>query len=96
MAGDGYRVDVRGMDDFSPRDLYAMLRLRVDVFVVEQKCPYPELDGKDGEALHLRFSRAMRWWRAPACARRMAAWMRRASAGSSFRPRIAASGSARR
>ena len=27
--------------------LYEMLRLRVDVFVVEQTCPYPELDGKD-------------------------------------------------
>lgn len=27
--------------------LYALLRLRVDVFVVEQECPYPEVDGKD-------------------------------------------------
>jgi ElaA protein len=27
--------------------LYALLRLRVDIFVVEQQCPYPELDGKD-------------------------------------------------
>jgi len=26
---------------------YAVLRLRVDVFVVEQRCPYPELDGQD-------------------------------------------------
>jgi ElaA protein len=29
--------------------LYALLRLRVDVFVVEQRCPYPELDGHDVE-----------------------------------------------
>ena len=29
------------------QQLYEMLRLRVDVFVVEQTCPYPELDGKD-------------------------------------------------
>jgi ElaA protein len=29
--------------------LYALLRLRVDVFVVEQECPYPELDGRDIE-----------------------------------------------
>lgn len=29
--------------------LYALLRLRVDVFVVEQTCPYPELDGRDTE-----------------------------------------------
>lgn len=29
--------------------LYALLQLRVDVFVVEQRCPYPELDGRDTE-----------------------------------------------
>jgi ElaA protein len=29
--------------------LYRILALRVDVFVVEQKCPYPELDGRDLE-----------------------------------------------
>jgi ElaA protein len=27
--------------------LYDILKLRVDIFVVEQKCPYPELDDKD-------------------------------------------------
>ncbi|GGA80383.1 GNAT family acetyltransferase [Brucella endophytica] len=42
------------LDELAPRDLYAVLKLRVDVFVVEQKCPYPELDGKDLDALHLR------------------------------------------
>ena len=29
--------------------LYEILRLRVDVFVVEQECAYPELDGRDVE-----------------------------------------------
>ena len=33
----------------TPATLYALLRLRVDVFVVEQHCPYPELDGRDDE-----------------------------------------------
>ncbi|MCL1126059.1 GNAT family N-acetyltransferase [Shewanella surugensis] len=28
-------------------ELYELLQLRVDVFVVEQNCPYPELDDKD-------------------------------------------------
>ncbi|RJX72462.1 GNAT family N-acetyltransferase [Vibrio sinensis] len=28
-------------------ELYQLIKLRVDVFVVEQTCPYPELDGKD-------------------------------------------------
>ena len=30
-------------------EVYALIRLRVDVFVVEQQCPYPELDGRDLE-----------------------------------------------
>lgn len=30
-----------------------LLRLRIDVFVVEQHCPYPELDGLDPDALHI-------------------------------------------
>lgn len=29
--------------------LHDIVRLRVDVFVVEQRCPYPELDGRDVE-----------------------------------------------
>lgn len=29
--------------------LYRILRLRTNVFVVEQRCPYPELDGRDLE-----------------------------------------------
>ncbi|MGI4895359.1 MAG: GNAT family N-acetyltransferase [Janthinobacterium lividum] len=33
----------------APRVLYAILRVRVDVFVVEQECAYPELDGRDLE-----------------------------------------------
>ena len=49
-----YSVDVRRLQAFSAVELYALLKLRVDVFVVEQACAYPELDGKDGEALHLR------------------------------------------
>ena len=41
--------------ELSPAELYGVLRLRVDVFVVEQTCPYPELDGRDTEpgTLHL-------------------------------------------
>jgi ElaA protein len=35
--------------ELTPTQLYEILRLRVDVFVVEQNCPYPELDGRDTE-----------------------------------------------
>jgi ElaA protein len=40
--------------DLDVATLYALLRLRVDVFVVEQACAYRELDGRDVEpsALH--------------------------------------------
>lgn len=35
--------------DLDGSTLYALLRLRVDVFVVEQRAAYPELDGRDLE-----------------------------------------------
>jgi ElaA protein len=35
--------------DLDTATLYALLKLRIDVFVVEQACPYPELDGRDAE-----------------------------------------------
>ncbi|ALJ19439.1 GNAT family N-acetyltransferase [Microbacterium sp. No. 7] len=41
-----HSAPVRSMD---PTVLYGVLRLRVDVFVVEQDCAYPELDGRDLE-----------------------------------------------
>ena len=33
--------------DLDAATLYELLQLRVEVFVVEQACPYPELDGRD-------------------------------------------------
>ena len=46
-------LNVKTFSELSTRELYALLSLRVNVFVVEQKCPYPELDGRDPDALHL-------------------------------------------
>ena len=43
-------VEAARLVELAPRTLYEILRLRVDVFVVEQDCPYPELDGRDAEA----------------------------------------------
>lgn len=42
-------VNTRRFNELNSRTLYSLLRLRVDVFVVEQHCPYPELDGRDTE-----------------------------------------------
>ena len=36
--------------DLDAATLYELLKLRVEVFVVEQACPYPELDGRDLQA----------------------------------------------
>ncbi|MDQ3274462.1 MAG: GNAT family N-acetyltransferase [Actinomycetota bacterium] len=36
-------------DQLDARTAYLICRLRVDVFVVEQRCPYAELDGRDLE-----------------------------------------------
>jgi predicted GNAT family N-acyltransferase len=43
--------------ELTPFEVYGLCRLRVDVFVVEQECPYPELDGRDVEpaTVHLWF-----------------------------------------
>lgn len=44
---------VQRFDELSTNALYQMLAARVEVFVVEQNCPYPELDGLDSIGLHV-------------------------------------------
>ena len=39
-------LSVKRFSELTNDELYAVLKLRVDVFVVEQKCAYPDLDGK--------------------------------------------------
>jgi ElaA protein len=39
--------------ELRPEDLYAIVQLREAVFIVEQKCPYIDADGRDPEAWHL-------------------------------------------
>lgn len=46
----GPTVLVAAFDDLPLRTAYDVWRLRQDVFVVEQDCPYPDLDGRDLEA----------------------------------------------
>ena len=46
--------------DLDTTTLYGILRLRSEVFVVEQNCVYPDLDGRDDEpgTRHVWFERA--------------------------------------
>jgi ElaA protein len=43
------RVVALGFEELDPGTAYALWRLRQQVFVVEQGCPYPDLDGRDSE-----------------------------------------------
>tara|TARA_R110002049_G_scaffold80302_5_gene204286 strand:- start:438 stop:902 length:465 start_codon:yes stop_codon:yes gene_type:complete len=42
-----------GFEELSLNVLYAVLRLRQQVFVIEQQCIYPDLDNKDQIARHM-------------------------------------------
>ncbi|QPC45992.1 GNAT family N-acetyltransferase [Mangrovibacillus cuniculi] len=44
---------VKEFEELSVHELYDLLALRTSVFVVEQECPYQEVDGVDKEALHI-------------------------------------------
>ena len=46
-------VNSSAFEELSLERLYEILRLRVEVFVVEQQCAYSEIDALDSEALHL-------------------------------------------
>src|SRR3982074_1394300 len=35
--------------DLRPHELYGILKLRSDVFIVEQDCAYDDIDGRDAE-----------------------------------------------
>ncbi|MBU9711413.1 GNAT family N-acetyltransferase [Evansella tamaricis] len=45
--------NIRTFGELTTEELYKILMERVSIFVVEQECPYPEIDGKDELALHL-------------------------------------------
>lgn len=45
----GLALHDAALADLPVARVYELLALRVDVFVVEQECPYPELDGRDLE-----------------------------------------------
>lgn len=40
-------------DELTTNELYQILALRAEVFVVEQNCPYQDVDSKDQNAIHI-------------------------------------------
>ena len=43
----------KSFDALTKAELYAVLQLRAEVFVVEQACVFQDLDGSDDRAMHL-------------------------------------------
>ncbi|SHJ74635.1 ElaA protein [Arenibacter nanhaiticus] len=46
-------IDIKRFSELNTDELYDILQLRSEVFVVEQDCVYQDLDGKDKKALHI-------------------------------------------
>jgi ElaA protein len=46
---------LRAFHELSTTELYQIMKARIDVFVVEQECPYHEADNRDLKAYHLFF-----------------------------------------
>jgi ElaA protein len=44
---------LKPFDELTAKELYNILKLRNEVFIVEQNCPYQDLDDKDLYAFHL-------------------------------------------
>lgn len=45
--------ELKKFDELSIEEIYEILKLRNEVFIVEQKCAYQDCDGKDKQAYHL-------------------------------------------
>lgn len=45
--------NLKFFSELTTKELYDILQLRSEVFVVEQDCVYQDIDGKDKKALHL-------------------------------------------
>ncbi len=46
-------IQIKTFYELNTQELYAILQLRSEVFVVEQDCVYQDIDGKDEKALHI-------------------------------------------
>jgi ElaA protein len=53
-----YTIKLLTYKQLTKQNLYAMLRLRNEVFIVEQNCAYQDLDNNDQQATHVLISNA--------------------------------------
>lgn len=53
QGGKALNWELKAFNELTADHLYQILRIRSEVFVVEQQCVYLDCDGKDRHALHL-------------------------------------------
>lgn len=46
-------LTIKRFDELTLDELYSILRLRAEVFVIEQDCPYQDVDGGDMSSMHV-------------------------------------------
>lgn len=46
-------LQIKSFEELNTAQLYQLLQLRAEVFVVEQDCVYQDIDGKDYKAMHV-------------------------------------------
>ena len=46
-------IIIKSFSELNIQELYQILRLRSEVFVVEQDCVYQDMDNNDQKAIHL-------------------------------------------
>jgi len=47
------KIVVKRFNELSVEEIYQILKVRADVFIIEQKCIYKDIDGKDEKARHV-------------------------------------------
>ena len=51
-----YKSTIKSFNELTTSEIYQILRLRSEVFVVEQDCVYQDVDDKDQKGIHLFFT----------------------------------------
>ncbi|SIS38532.1 ElaA protein [Zobellia uliginosa] len=47
------KIQIKSFEELTTTELYELLKIRSEIFVVEQDCVYLDIDGKDQKALHV-------------------------------------------
>ncbi len=48
-----YLWEIKSFGEFQLKEFHDLIALRISVFVIEQNCPYQELDGNDQNSTHI-------------------------------------------